>query len=379
MTNASCENVLRKRSRGWAYTVFNYTADELAGLASRIADYHVYAEEVCPTTGRSHIQGYIYFKDAKAGSACIKYIGIDGVHIEPQGKYSSPQANREYIIGPYQKGDKSKPFNPNAVEIGQVPVKGARNDLESFRDAIKNGMTRREAYDDYVHMMASYPKMYNDLRSFYLEDKAWAMYEAGEKPEINVICGPTAVGKTRGVFEKYKRNVYKLEMGDGSNGSTFWNGYDGQDIILIDDFYGQLKLDYLLRILDRYPQQFNTKGGFTWRVATKIFITSNEKPENWYKGVQNKDVKAALYRRFDNVIDMFPKIDIVDISTDDINVSLIENKPAQIRKDVASALEIRKEKRIHVERVPTLDQSTRDTYDNIYEELRQVCMIGEPG
>lgn len=366
------ECVLRKRSRGWAYTVFNYGSDYQDILSSINSEYHVFAEESCPTTGNKHIQGYIYFKDVKTGSATIKTIGYEGVHVEPQGKYSSPKANRQYIVGPYNKNGKVKELNDKAIELGELPVQGTRKDLIAFKDAIKNGLTRREAYDEYANLMACYPKMFAELRAMYLEDLAWSRYEAGEKPEINVIYGPTGVGKTRGIFEKYGRNVYKLEIGDGSSGSTFWNGYDGQDVILIDDFYGQLKLDYLLRILDRYPQQFNTKGGYTWRTATKIFITSNDKPENWYKGVKNEEVKSALYRRFDSVIDLFPKQEII-VSNDVPAYTEIVVKPKSVKPNPIKTIKIKNlvaEKYRHIARVPDLPVSTIDAYDRMIEELR---------
>lgn len=361
------ECVLRKRSRGWAYTVFNYGSDYQDILSSINSEYHVFAEESCPTTGNKHIQGYIYFKDVKTGSATIKTIGYEGVHVEPQGKYSSPKANRQYIVGPYNKNGKVKDFNDKAIELGELPVQGTRKDLIAFKDAIKNGLTRREAYDEYANLMACYPKMFAELRAMYLEDLAWSRYEAGEKPEINVIYGPTGVGKTRGIFEKYGRNVYKLEIGDGSSGSTFWNGYDGQDVILIDDFYGQLKLDYLLRILDRYPQQFNTKGGYTWRTATKIFITSNDKPENWYKGVKNEEVKSALYRRFDSVIDLFPKQEIIVSNDVPVHTEIVA-KPNPVK--TIKVKNLVSEKYRHIARVPDLPVSTIDEYDKMIDELR---------
>lgn len=381
MLSVEYESALRKRSRGWAYTVFNYSSDDLAVLGTRVAEYHVFAEETCPTTGRNYIQGYIYFKDVKTGSAVIKCIAIGDIHVEPQGKYSSPKANRDYIVGPYKKGSKEKPVNESAVEIGEMPVQGSRRDLIAFKDAIKNGLNRRDAYDEYPNLMACYPKMYNELRAMYLEDVVWSQYESGFKPEINVIYGRAGCGKTRAIYEKHGRNVYKLEIGDGSSGSVFWNGYDGQDVIVIDDFYGQLKLDYMLRILDRYPQQFNTKGGYTWRTATKIYITSNESPDKWYSGVKNTEVKAALMRRFDNIIDLYSEEKLIvdcDVIVDNVTVSPVEsvapvNEKLQ-EKDAKQKLKcIISEKYCHIDRCPTKTESLIKTYDEMIDELRIAC------
>lgn len=223
-------NIKTKRSRGWAYTLFNYTELEYDMLSSLPTSYHVYAKEICPTTNREHVQGYMFFENARSGSSILKMLP-DGAHIEPQGKYSTPKNNRDYIIGPYNKGDKVKPFNESAVEIGDLPVQGTRNDLVEFKDRIMNGMTKREALDEFPNLMACYSKFFHDCRASYMEDKAWSMYESGMKPDVTVLYGPAGCGKTRSVYEAHGRSVYKLEIGDGSSGSIFWNGYDGQDVI----------------------------------------------------------------------------------------------------------------------------------------------------
>ncbi len=78
----------------------------------------------------------------------------------------------------------------------------------------------------------------------------------------------------------------------------WWDGYTSQSVIIFDDFYGQIKISYMLRLLDRYPLRLPIKGGFTWARWTHVFITSNEEPENWWAGAQIPDVvRAALDRR----------------------------------------------------------------------------------
>ena len=57
----------------------------------------------------------------------------------------------------------------------------------------------------------------------------------------------------------------------------------GHEVVIIDEFYGWLPFDLLLRVCDRYPLLVETKGGQTQFVAKVIVITSNSLPSNWYK------------------------------------------------------------------------------------------------
>jgi len=64
----------------------------------------------------------------------------------------------------------------------------------------------------------------------------------------------------------------------------------------MDDFYGWLPFDQLLRLCDKYPLMVETKGSQSHFFATTICITSNTLPSTWYKNVPNF---AAFIRRVD--------------------------------------------------------------------------------
>jgi len=63
---------------------------------------------------------------------------------------------------------------------------------------------------------------------------------------------------------------------------------------VLDDFYGWLPWDFLLRLLDRYPLLVETKGGQVQFVAKTVVITSNKPYLEWYS--ESFD-KAPLTRR----------------------------------------------------------------------------------
>lgn len=107
------------------------------------------------------------------------------------------------------------------------------------------------------------------------------------------------MGKSRRVLEAFP-DAYIVETAT-TQGQVWWDNYEGEDVILFDDFYGGVKHAYLLRLLDGYRMQLPTKGAHTWKGWTKVFITSNKPPQEWYK-----DPKGwpALERRLDVVEEM---------------------------------------------------------------------------
>ena len=96
------------------------------------------------------------------------------------------------------------------------------------------------------------------------------------KTEVFVLVGPTGSGKTRWVHDR-EPILYNKQR------SNWWDGLDGMDAVLIDDFYGWLTFDELLRITDRYALMVQSKGGQLPFLAKRVYITSNKPPSMWYK------------------------------------------------------------------------------------------------
>lgn len=108
------------RSRGWCFTVNNYTDGQIDMLNSIPVDsfhYLCFGKEIAPTTGTPHLQGYVRFSSIKSFVAVRRVIPF-GHFIAARG---TPRQNREYC----SKGG-------DFTERGVVPVgQGKRTDIDS--------------------------------------------------------------------------------------------------------------------------------------------------------------------------------------------------------------------------------------------------------
>lgn len=96
--------------------------------------------------------------------------------------------------------------------------------------------------------------------------------------EVIVIQGPTGTGKSKWSMDTYPDAYWKQR-------SQWWDNYEQQETVIIDEFYGWLPFDNLLRLCDRYPLLVETKGGQINFNAKTIVITTNQIPDRWYKNV----------------------------------------------------------------------------------------------
>jgi len=108
--------------------------------------------------------------------------------------------------------------------------------------------------------------------------------------ECHVYYGPTGTGKSHRAFEEAPGAYIK------NPNIKWWDGYQGETEVIIDEFSGLIDITYLLRWIDRYPCMVEIKGGAIVLKARRIFITSNLHPDDWYPNATPAH-KAALARR----------------------------------------------------------------------------------
>ena len=156
--------------------------------------------------------------------------------------------------------------------------------------------TVRETALEHPAQYIKYHKGIRDMRALVLQPRCLP-----SMPEVIVLWGGTGLGKTRDAYIKYWPTL-PYYVWKPSNGN-WWDGYDGEDKIIIDEFRGQMTWSDILGLLDRNEYRAPYKGGFVNIQASKFVITSPFPPERWYKDDDRYDRFQQLERRITKVIE----------------------------------------------------------------------------
>lgn len=141
-----------KRSRGWCFTVNNYTDADLErlGLLENDVEYLIFGKEVGKKFKTPHLQGFLYC-DNKKSFEQIKAILPDGTHIEKQ-KGTLAQAI-EYCM-------KDEDF----IEIGERPRQGKRTDLDIIKHDLKKNVNEKQIANKYFSQWCQYRRAFREYK-----------------------------------------------------------------------------------------------------------------------------------------------------------------------------------------------------------------------
>jgi len=78
--------------------------------------------------------------------------------------------------------------------------------------------------------------------------------------------------------------------------TKWWDGYQQQPLVVIDDFRGEIGITHIKTWLDRYPCLVETKGGKIPLATTHWWITSNLEYTEWYKDISDTEYEALKRR-----------------------------------------------------------------------------------
>lgn len=263
------------QARGWCFTLNNPVDITCPGQWK--GDYVVWQLETAPTTGTPHLQGYIYFRarkrlgGLKALNKRVHWLPAKGTALQNKA-YCSKEEGR--ISGPYEQGE--------------LPQQGKRSDILALKETIDSGASIGVIRSRHYSLWIRHQKAVQNDRLYVQRRKA----NRG-RPEILVVYGPSGTGKTKTVREAFPK-AYWLDK-PSRHSSVWFDGYEGESTIVVDEFFGWISYHFLKRLLDYGYTKGQTKGGHVAIAANRFIFTSNQHPRLWYK----KDIEGALRRRID--------------------------------------------------------------------------------
>lgn len=256
------------RSRNWVFTLNNYTGEDELAMQGYTCSYLVYGREVAPTTGTRHLQGYIEFAQAKRIGTITK--AFKGIHLEK--RRGTAQQAATYC----KKGG-------DFFERGEISQQGKRTDLEEVAQMVADRKTTEEIAEAYPETFIKYHRGIQELKGTLMKHRT-------EQPTVVWLHGKTGVGKTRFPHDNHDTVYIK-------DGTQWWNGYEQQEAIVIDDFDGKWPFRDLLRLLDRYQYQGQTKGGYVKINSPWIYITASYEPEHFWGGDDLEQIERRIKHR----------------------------------------------------------------------------------
>jgi len=271
----------RRRSRSYCFTLNNPSDDEVLVPQAWEENYNylVYQLEV-GEEGTPHLQGYINFKNPVEFDAFRHY--FPGTRARIVIAKGTAKQNRTYCTK--EEGRLDGPW-----EFGRLPEQGKRSDLLAMKEDLDDGASLREISENYFGNFLRY-------RSSIQAYKVLRVQNTSEAKTIKCLWGPTGVGKTRTCFEEHPDAYWKTR---DPGTAQYWDGYDGEECIIVDEFYGWLPWDFILRLTDRYPLKLAVKGSTVPCTAKTIVFTSNKHPSKWYPNSRYFwDDTNPLKRRF---------------------------------------------------------------------------------
>jgi len=264
----------------WCFTWNNYSDDDHGALVSKLEEHCKYAvvgKEV-GDSGTPHLQGYLSLKKRQRLTALKKVFGTN-IHFE--NARGSAEQNYKYCT---KDGD--------FIEVGTLPTTH-KDSLAALTQAIENGAPISEvAAMDGPTYVRNYRGLAN-YASLQVED-----YTHFETRGI-WLYGPPGVGKSHHArqFADAVGGLYIKQQ------NKWFDGYNGEDVILLDDLDTPMLSHHLKIWADKYACNGEIKGG-TVKLRHKYFIvTSNYMPiDLWPCGpddpITNKSLLDAIMRRF---------------------------------------------------------------------------------
>jgi len=174
-------------AKHWAgCTLPNYSdADKAAFLVNvqPLADYYVYGEEICPSTGTPHLQFMVCFKTAKRMTAVIKLLPKAG-EWQVKSQFSTMKQASDYC----KKDGKFTEYGVLPLDQQTAGLKVIKDNYDQTLESAKAGNMEQISAAHLIKYYGTIKRITHDYKKMP-ENLTW---EEGEQPNF-WIWGPTSM------------------------------------------------------------------------------------------------------------------------------------------------------------------------------------------
>lgn len=262
------------KSRNYCVTFYNEPKHTLpSGFR-----YAIYGKEICPNTGRTHWQSYVELYNSQRPSYLKRAFEDNTIHLEI--KRGTRLQARDYCK---KDGD----FNEFGVWIGG---QGHRSDLDVIGEQLLSGeSTLEDIMRETPTTYCQYRNGLRDLAAVGTKNKT----KAFRNLEVILLTGPTGCGKTRQAMEEAEYRIQGTQL-------AWWQDYNGEKTICIDEYNNDVGITEMLNLLDGYQLRLNVKGSHTYANWNKVYITTNLKINELHVNAKESH-RNALFRRITTI------------------------------------------------------------------------------
>lgn len=271
-------------AKNWTFTIYPNLDDDGSTYEHQLREkyptlfngtlfnYICFQLESCPESSRAHIQGYVQLRVKKTLNMAKRLLGENTAHLEIAR--GTPQQNREYC-----KKENSRIAGP--WEFGEIMTTGQKRKLQEVCDDIEAGKITRICQVPAIFRVKHKDNNFMDILNRTPPPPAIR--------DVRVVClaGTTRIGKSWLIHKLFpSEEICKVIYG---NCGVWAPNYVRQDILLLDEFNSQIKLQSLLQLLDIYPYTLEDKGVTRLAHYTKVVICTNKDPHLFYQPEPGKE------------------------------------------------------------------------------------------
>ena len=288
------------------------------------------------------------------GSSVIRFETIKRrfpeAHIE--AARGTSEENLAYITksGKWADDHKHETVVPNSFEAwGEIPIErqGERTDLEALYSMIKDGLSNFEILEN----NPGYMLRINDIERARQTVRAEQFRKQFRELAVSYLFGPTGLGKTRSVMEKYNyEDVFRV-----TDYKHPFDNYEGQDVMVFDEYRSQFTVPQFLNFLDGYPLELPARYANKIACYSQVYIISNIDLLQQYRAIQYEQPETwkALLRRINHVVMFLPDGQRKEYTTDEYvhgfvempvnDLPFVENDSVPIQMSTPTGIQLRME------------------------------------